>query len=156
MRDIRPDLRLRHAAVMGRIADEQADYQRTIEALEANHQEQMAVLERERKAVEALLVIEEQRDGLPQLERAPSRPPLPLGEFIATMVYAHGPMDKEELRAEAHVAGYFNDTINGRSFHTTLMNIVKHGKIMQTPDGKYAYPATAMSAPLFHGGHRTQ
>lgn len=155
MRDIRPDLRLRHAAVMGRIADEQADYQRALEVLEANHREQLATLERERKAVEALLIIEEQRDGLPQLERAPTRPPLPLGEFLATKVHAHGPMDKEELRAEAHVAGYFNDTINGRSFHTTLMNIVKHGKIVQTQDGKYAYPA-APSVPHFHGGHRTQ
>ena len=141
MRDIRADLRDRHSAVMGRTADEHDRYARARDTLEAEHKKELEALDRERKALEALLTIEEERDGAVPLAPPLGRPILPLGEFLTTKVHAHGPMDKDELRSEADLAGYFDDVTNGRTFHTTLMNFVKHGKIVQLPDGKYAYPA---------------
>lgn len=149
MRDIRTDLRDRLTAVMGRILDEHEQFIRAQEKLELDHKQEQEALERERRALEALLAIEQERDGvLPQRLPTP-RPVLPLGEFLTTKLHAHGAMDKDELRAQAETAGYFNDVTNGRTFHTTLMNFVKHGKIIQLPDGKYAYPARAPHAELF-------
>jgi hypothetical protein len=149
MRDIRTDLRDRLMAVMGRISDEHEQYLRAQEKLEFEHKQEQQALERERRALEALLAIEQERDGaLPQNLPAP-RPVLPLGEFLTTKLHAHGAMDKDELRVQAEAAGYFNDVTNGRTFHTTLMNLVKHGKIIQLPDGRYAYPTRAPRAELF-------
>lgn len=157
MADIRNELRDRLAAVMGRTADRHEYTARAREALEAEHNQEIEALERERKALEVLLTIEQQRDGALPLERPAERPILPLVEFLTTKVHAHGPMDKDELRSEADIAGYFDDATNGRTFHTTLMNCVKHGKINQLPDGKYAYPPRP-SANLFdtQRGHSTQ
>jgi hypothetical protein len=149
MRDIRTDLRDRLAAVMGRTADQHDRYARAHEALVTAHTQEIANLERERKALEALLTIEQERDGALPLAVPATRPVLPLGEFLTTKVHAHGPMEKDELRSEAEMAGYLNDIVNGRTFHTTLMNVVKHGKITQLPDGKYAYPARLPHAQLF-------
>lgn len=140
MRDIRTDLRDRLAAVMGRTVDEHDRYIRAQDVLQAQHKQEIESLERERKALEALLAIEQERDGTLPLEAPVARPVLPLGEFLTTKVHAHGPMEKDELRSEAEMAGYLNDIVNGRTFHTTLMNVVKYGKIIQLPDGKYAYP----------------
>jgi hypothetical protein len=153
MRDIRTDLRDRLASVMGRTVDEHDRHMRAQDALDIQHKMEIAALERERKALEALLAIEQERDGVLPLDRPAARPILPLGEFLKTKVHAHGPMDKDELRSEADIAGYFDDATNGRTFHTTLMNFVKHGKITQLPDGRYAYPERAPHAELFadHG-----
>jgi hypothetical protein len=148
MRDIRADLMDRLGAVMGRTADQHERYMRALEALEADHKKEIEDLDRERKALEALLAIEQQRDGVLPDRPAP-RPILPLGEFLTTKVHAHGPLEKEELRLEAETAGYLNDVVNGRTFHTTLMNIVKHGKIVQLQDGRYAYPLRMPRAELF-------
>jgi hypothetical protein len=148
MRDIRADLMDRLGAVMGRTADQHERYARALEALEADHRKEIEDLDRERKALEALLAIEQQRDGV-LTDRPAPRPILPLGEFLTTKVHAHGPLEKEELRLEAETVGYLNEVVNGRTFHTTLMNIVKHGKIIQLQDGKYAYPLRTPRAELF-------
>jgi hypothetical protein len=149
MRDIRTDLRDRLAAVMGRILDEHDQYVRAQEKLEFDHNQEQQALERERRALEALLAIEQERDGALPLNIPIPRPVLPLGEFLTTKLHAHGAMDKDELRAQAEAAGYFNDVTNGRTFHTTLLNFVKHGKIIQLTDGKYAYPTRASHAEPF-------
>jgi hypothetical protein len=149
MRDIRTDLRDRLMAVMGRISDEHDQYLRAQEKLECEHRQEQQMLERERRALEALLAIEPERDGVLPQNLPPPRPVLPLGEFLTTKLHAHGAMDKDELRVQAEDAGYFNDVTNGRTFHTTLMNFVKHGKIIQLPDGRYAYPTRAPNKELF-------
>jgi hypothetical protein len=140
MTDFRVELRERLAAVMGRSADEYDRYTRSQEALQREHKREIEMLDRERDALLALLKIEENREGALPLERPIARPILPLGEFLTTKLHAHGPMDKDDLRLHADEAGYFNDVTNGRTFHTTLMNYVKHGKIIQSSDGRYAYP----------------
>jgi hypothetical protein len=135
--------------VMGRISDEHDQYLRAQERLEFEHKREQQALERERRALEALLAIEQERDGVLPQNRPASRPILPLGEFLTTKLHAHGAMDKDELRTQAENGGYFNDVTNGRTFHTTLLNFVKHGKIIQLPDGRYAYPTRASSKELF-------
>jgi hypothetical protein len=141
MRDIRADLRERLAAVAGRYADEMAEFDRQMDALQARHRERITALERERATLEQLLSIEDRRSGAdnqPVLQE--TRPRLvPLADFLVTKAHAHGPLTKEDLRTEASLAGYFRDG-NGRTFHTTLMNITRHRRLIQLPDGRYSFP----------------
>jgi hypothetical protein len=59
-------------------------------------------------------------------------------------------MDKDALRAEVAAVGYFVDGANGRTFHTTLMNLVKHGKLC--PHGSVYSAPSVPSFPLFQSG----
>jgi hypothetical protein len=142
MRDIRHDLRERLASIGGRYADELSQYDEKREALEREHRTAIVGLERERIAVEQLLAIEEERHGIPAdaVEAGKTARLVPLAEFLITKVYTHGPMEKDQLREEANLAGYFAEG-NGRKFHTTLMNITKCGRLVHRPDGRYAFPA---------------
>ena len=140
MRDIRSDLRERLAAVQGRYADEMADYVRKCEEMEAAHRKAISDLERELAAIQQILAIEDQRhDGGTLSEIRTRRPLISLADFIITKVHAHGPMHKEELRSEAELAGYLSDG-DGRTFHATIMNITKGGRIIQHQDGRYGFP----------------
>jgi hypothetical protein len=140
-RDIRRDLRERLAIIDGRYADTIADHVAKHEALEREYRETIAVLEQERAALAQLLDIEEKRYGtLPAaIEAQKKRRLVPLADFLVTKVHAHGPMDKDQLRAEADLAGYFEDG-NGRTFHTTLMNITNGGRLIRLSDGRYDFP----------------
>src|SRR6266699_433869 len=64
MRDIRHDLRERLASISGRYADEMAQYQEKREALDNAHRDTMTALDREKVAVEQLLAVEEERQGI--------------------------------------------------------------------------------------------
>jgi hypothetical protein len=140
MRDIRTDLKERLAAVAGRYADAMVEYDRQREALEEAHSKTIAALDRERAALEQMLAIEEGRTGAAPLTEARRAARLvPLADFMVTKVHAHGPLDKDQLRAEANLAGYFSEA-DGRTFHTTLMNITKCGRLIRLPDGRYAFP----------------
>jgi hypothetical protein len=139
MRDIRADLKERLAFLDGRYADEVAKYDQQRDALEAAYRESIQRITRERSAIADLLAIENERAIEPL---AVERPKLaPLMEFLLAKVCAHGPVDKDQLRAETNAAGYFDEG-NGRAFHTTLMNITRGGKVIQLPDGRYAAPTT--------------
>jgi hypothetical protein len=141
MRDIRHDLRERLANISARYLDEMYEYDQKREALEEGHRTTIEGLDRERTAVEQLLKVEEERHGASpgEVEARKTARLVPLATFIETKVHAHGPMDKDQLRAEANLAGYFIDG-NGRTFHATLMNIAKCGRVLQLPDGRYAFP----------------
>ena len=138
MRDIRNDLRERLASVLARYSDEITDYSRKCEALEAGHKKTLTALAAERTALEQLLAVEDERRGISMPTLAQKIATLvPLKDFLVTKVQAHGPMEKDQLRAEAKLAGYLADG-SGRTFHITLMNVTKRGPLMQLPDGRYA------------------
>lgn len=140
MRDIRPDLRERLAENAARRSEEIAEFKRKYDALERPHKGALDALGRERAALEQLLEAENERHGIPRLTRAQKLAVLvPLADFLVTKVEAHGPMQKDELRAEARLAGYFADG-SGRTFHITLMNVTKRGRIVRLPNGQYAAP----------------
>jgi hypothetical protein len=141
MRDIRHDLRERLAALNGRYVDEMVQYDQKREALEEGHRTAITTLERERLAVEQLLAIEEERQGIaPAAAEARKTARLvPLADFLIAKAYTHGPIDKDQLREEANLAGYFAEG-NGRTFHATLMNVTKCGRLVHRPDGRYAVP----------------
>lgn len=141
MRDIRQDLRERLAEIAGRYADEMADYVRKRESLEQSHTAAVAELERQKHALEQMLSIEIGRHGASprEAEIKTTAHRVALADFLVTKVHAHGPMEKDQLRAEADLAGYFEEG-NGRTFHTTLMNITNGGRLVRLPDGRYAFP----------------
>jgi hypothetical protein len=140
MRDIRNDLRERLASVAARYSDEITEYNRNLTILEQSHKETVTALARERAALEQLMALEDERAGIPAPTRAQRLATLvPLGDFLVTKVQAHGPMEKEQLRAEASLAGYVAAG-NGRAFHITLINVTKCGRLVHLPDGRYSYP----------------
>jgi hypothetical protein len=140
MRDIRKDLRERLASVIGRYADEITEYNRKLTDLEKSHHETLTALARERAALEQLLAIEDARAGIGAPTLAQKLATLvPLSDFLVAKVQAHGPIEKDDLRAEASLAGYLADG-NGRAFHITLMNIAKCGRLLHLPDGRYGFP----------------
>jgi hypothetical protein len=141
MRDIRSDLRERLAAVHGRYADEMANYTEKREELEKAHREAINSFERERAAIEQMLAVEDQRSGIaPAVSEARKTARLVrLEDFLVNKVAAHGDLSKDELRAEAELAGYFEEG-DGRKFHLTLMNITNAGKLVRSLGGRYSYP----------------
>jgi hypothetical protein len=150
MRDIRDELRERRRTVDARYADETALFIERSEALRHEHRVALESLTKEREAIDALIAIEDRRLGGVGTSPLADRTLAPLGDFIlATVCSQGGPMGKEAIKAEAEAVGYFADGSNGRTFHTTLMNLVKHGKLVWT---KGAYEARRVpSYPLFQG-----
>jgi len=152
MRDIRIDLRERLSALNESYLCEMSGYDEKREALEQEHRNKISTLERERVATEQMLTIEEQRHGALPLAAASKAMGhlVALPDFLITKVFSHGPMDKDQLRAEAALAGYEN----GRKFHTTLMNITNGGKLVLAGDGRYAFPHRSTS--LFEPGESNE
>lgn len=148
MRDIRNDLRERLASIDARYADEMARYDEQRLLLELSHKQAITDLERERAAVQQMLSFEDRREGnQPDTTEQAAAQLVPLVDFLITKLHTHGPLDKDELKAEASAAGYFAEG-NGRTLHTTLMNITKNGRIARLSDGRYAFPSPS-SGPLF-------
>ena len=140
MRDIRPDLRERLADVNDSYATESAEFERKQKALEHEHKRRLDALARERAALEQLLVVENERGGIAAPTLAQKLATLvPLGDFLVAKLQMYGPMEKNQLRTEAKLAGYFAHG-NGRTFHITLMNITNGGRVTLLPDGRYAFP----------------
>ena len=152
MRDITDDLRERLRQIDAEYADEMAALDERLVA----HRHTIAELNRQRSVVQAALGLEAQRSGGSAEDGAAAivRARLPLEEFVITKVHALGPLDKDALKAEAGRAGY-PEAENGRSFHMTLTNVIKHKKLRQLPDGRYAYPERP-DAGLFAAGDASQ
>jgi hypothetical protein len=149
MRDIRDDLSERLRFLNARYADAVGAFMERMDELRRKHKAEIDAIVREREAVEALFSIEQGRLGDDPASQAKARRLMPLSDFLITTLCARGPMDKDALRAEVAAVGYFTDGANGRTFHTTLMNLVKHGKLY--PSGNtYAAPAVP-TFPLFQG-----
>jgi hypothetical protein len=138
VRDIRNDLRERLAVINGMQADEESRYFDERMRIDNDHARALESFERERSVINQLLAIEERRGSLPTI---PTSFKSPLPDFLITNIKMFGPMSKNELRAAVESAGYFeDDEANGRTFHTTLMNITKGGRLRQLPDDRYAMP----------------
>jgi hypothetical protein len=141
MRDILDDLKERLRGVLARYADEVASYTEARSALEANHQMAIGSLSAEQAALERLIQVELARTGGQLSEPVLPKPKFSLLDFLLTKVHADGPIEKEQLRRHAELAGYFADgDAGGRKVHTTLLNLVSAGRLQRLPDGKYAFP----------------
>lgn len=153
MRDIREDLRDRLAAIQAAYNEAVGEYDRELVALQSRFRQQVDALESERVAVLQLLKIEEERPGAANDQAGVSnvrQPAFPMAEFIITKLHAHGPMTKEEIRAQVGLAGYLDGEASGRTFHLTLMNISSgNGRVSRSPDGRYAFQPKGSQALLF-------
>lgn len=145
LRDIRKDLfdRLeivdaRHRAAMASYDEQRSALEERRATLEAEHRETVTRIDKDREALYRMLELEDARNGEEVALIPRTRTLISLSEFLVVKVHAHGPITKDELKSEANAAGYFEDN-NGRSFHTTLMNLVKHGKVTQLEDERYVF-----------------
>lgn len=137
VRDIRNDLRERLADLDRKQAQQTSHYQSEILRIEDEHRSAIKAIEMERAALKQLLSIEDQRSATSTNFTMRSDPSIPLAEFLIAKVRMCGQMEKEELRAAADEAGY----TDGRTFHATLMNITKGGRLQQFKDGRYSIPS---------------
>ena len=148
MRDIRPDLKERLSELDTRMSTLVAEYNRRKNDLDKEFAAREADLNDERHAASALFQIEQRRHGE---ANAPSAPNLTLGlaDFLIREATKRGPMQKDDLRAAAVLAGYFPEgESGGRAVHTTLLNLVRSGRLGETNDGLYFDPASLNSDNL--------
>lgn len=139
MRDIRADLRDRLTSLDARMSELVREYNREKAELDKRFSEHERSLDDERKAASALLMIEERRYG--EAETAEIKiPTQPLADFLIAHAKKHGPTPKEELRNAAALSGYFPDGEGGRTIHTTLLNLVRAGRLIETAEGRYLDP----------------
>lgn len=136
MRDIRNDLRERLADLDRKQAHQTKTYQAEILRIEEEHRAAIKEIETERAALKQLLAIEDHRSATSHNFTMCLDPRIPLAEFLIAKVSTCGRMGKEALRSAAEEAGY----VDGRTFHTTLMNITKGRRLHQNADGSYVLP----------------
>jgi hypothetical protein len=160
MRDIREDLRDRLAAIQAAYNAAVEEHDGEMVALQNRFRRKVDALDSERAAVLQLLKIEEERPGATNDQAGVSnvrQPAFPMAEFIITKLHAHGPMTKEEIRAQVDLAGYLDGEARGRTFHLTLMNISSgNGRISRLPDGRYAFQSKGSQAALFGSAQATK
>lgn len=142
MRDIRPDLKERLSELDARMSSLVAEYNRRKNEIDKEFAAREADLNEERHATGALLQIEQRRHGEAS---APTSSNLTMGlaDFLVREPTLKGPMYKEDLRTAATLAGYFPEgETGGRAVHTTLLNLVRSGRLAELYDGRYAPPAS--------------
>ncbi|WP_156179932.1 hypothetical protein [Bradyrhizobium sp. LTSPM299] len=85
-----------------------------------------------------LLDQEERRFGQkPDVETSAASEKPPLGDFLLKKL-EHSEATKDDLKVFAEHAGYFPDgTSAGRSIHSTLLNLVRSGKVTTVAEGIY-------------------
>ncbi|MFH6781495.1 MULTISPECIES: hypothetical protein [Methylobacterium] len=140
MRDIRPDLKERLAELDSRMSTLVAEYNRRKNELDKEFAERERELNDERSATGALLAIEQRRHGD---ATAPSSPTLTMGlaDFLLNETRKKEMASKDDLRSAAALAGYFpNGESGGRAVHTTLLNLVRAGRLAEAADGLYYAP----------------
>jgi hypothetical protein len=157
VRDITSDLKERIARLDSFLAEAEKQVQ------EAH--KQLDDLKGERGALVRTLEIEMRRNGVtgpspvavPSFQRflkpnpdAPAKPDLVT--FIMDLICLER-LTKEELRDRAYTAGYFGgEEAGGRVLHATLMNLIKHQRILAKPDGTLEpYPAERRQGVLING-----
>ena len=119
-RDIRPDLRERL-----RLANAELEHVRLI----------IGELEKAVQVLEQMLAAEEQRFN-PEPSQEEKQPEGSLGDFLLKSMMRSSAQGctKEDLRWMAERAGY---SIDGRSIHATLVNLIKAGKAVEIGEGHY-------------------
>ena len=150
MRDIRDDLRERANMFDEQLKSADAQFQKFVEQLKAEHDAKVKDLRSELEAVNVLLGIEQRRHGgapaapmaqtqaraqQPQQAQPPQQP---LADFLIRMLTERGPMSKEEIQHVTLQEGYFADGDAERGVHAVLMHVVKTGHVRQLPNGDFA------------------
>jgi hypothetical protein len=86
-----------------------------------------------------LLDQEERRFGQKvEVEKGSSDERAPLQDFLLKKL-AHNEMTKDDMKVFAEHAGYFSSGASaGRSIHSTLLNLIRSGKVTTVAEGIYA------------------
>lgn len=139
IRDIRPDLRDRLAVVEKQGNAQNAEYESKRKALEDEHKAKIAVLEEEWRALKQMIEVENRRYGDAGDSAQSFTSTMSLDDFFVATVEKFGTASKKNLRDEAERAGYFRGAESaGRVTHTTLMNIVRGGRLREIAPEVYA------------------
>jgi hypothetical protein len=149
MRDIRDDLRERANMLEEQFKSADAQFQKFVEQLKAEHDAKLKDLRSELDAVNVLLGIEQRRHGgagAAPVAQAPAQaqaqrqtpPQQPLADFLIRLLSERGPMSKEEIQHVTLQEGYFADGDAERGVHAVLMHVVKTGHVRQLPNGDFA------------------
>jgi hypothetical protein len=145
MRDIRSDLQERADWLDEQIGSAQAQFDKYVEQLKAEHGSRVTDLKAELEAVNALLGIEQRRHGSVQVaaatQPAPAqrpRPQQPLADFIIRRLSEGGPMSKDAIQHMTVQEGYFADSDAERGVQAVLVHVVKAGHVRQLPNGDFA------------------
>ena len=86
-----------------------------------------------------LLDQEERRFGQkPETDKGNDEEKAPLQDFLLKKL-AHADLSKDDMKVFAEHAGYFeNGASAGRSIHSTLLNLIRSGKVTTVADGIYS------------------
>ena len=149
VRDIRDDLLERLNAIEAEMAAARTEYDAERRVLEANFAALFEDIHDRQIAISRILDLEARRMGEPSKRRAPSASApfrLPLLDYILNFVAGHK-KSKDEIKEAVDRAGYEGA---GRTVHTTLLNMVRAGKLHVQDDlyeianlGVLFLPATA-------------
>lgn len=144
------DLRLKLAKLTGEYADVMsaydsaravldASYQKSLAQLNKFHTEKMGRINEDRKTVLGeLLALKLPHDAVDDLFLFRNRQNVSLADTIYSTIYEHGPISKADIRVKIEAGGQI-EIGSGRTFHLTLMNVAKSGKIKVLPDGNYVH-----------------
>ena len=169
MRDIRGDLQDRAGLLEEQINAHEAQFDKLVEQLRAEHEGRLEDLKAEFAAVTKLMELEHRRLGnAPSAPKAQAPQPQPqtvhpsahqqaahqpqqaspqqqpLADFLVRKMSEVGAMSRDDLRRLAMQEGYFADAESAeRGVTATLLNVVKAGLIRQLPNGNFA-PATVL------------
>jgi hypothetical protein len=136
LRNILPDLeeRLNVNDVKGKAVE--TEYQSEKTALDRRYAEQKQTLDQERSLLLAMIDAERRRLGIEQ-DVTSSQPRSPLDDFLVEVLVQMGPKTRDDLHKLAAVNGYFVSRGDARTTHTTLLNVVRGGRIRQLDDGRF-------------------
>jgi hypothetical protein len=147
MTDFFDELLERYRAAKAQASAIKAEYDAQRVALEARFNEALREANAESDALETLLRIEERTSERKLLPPKKKEERLSLADFFLTALHAHGRMSKDELRDQAERAGYFESgDSGGRATHATLLNLTRHGRIVEIEPGTYNHLLAEISA----------
>jgi chromatin segregation and condensation protein Rec8/ScpA/Scc1 (kleisin family) len=159
MRDIRGDLQDRASLLEEQISAQEAQFEKLVAQIRAEHEARLEELRAEFDAATKLHELEQRRlDNAPQAPKAvpvqpapqaapqpsPQSVQQPLNDFLVHKLNEVGAMSRDDLRRLSLQEGYFADVESAeRGVQVTLFNAVKAGFIRQLPNGNFA-PATVL------------
>ena len=150
VRDIRDDLIERLEAANSEMATARTQYDLERRVLEANFSSLFESISNKQRALETLLGTEAREFGEQPVRRAPAPTAmrLPLADFSVNCVGGvSGSKSKDEIKDLVERAGYVSEHESaGRMVHTTLLNLVRSGRLKQFGD-EYASPMLRQEPP---------
>ena len=134
MRDLTADLKERLSLIEGKLGKARVEVRE---------------LENEQNLIRGLLEIEMRRAGRVAGEGPVARKPI--SEIINELFLKHGAVSKDTMRQTAEAAGHHAPA---RSIHANLMNLTRHGYVMQTAPDTYRLTEKARNALVHEGQER--